>query len=127
MPTTKDPRMSDFGNALNGKGKAEVCRDYVSRGHPEKTEEDKGYHWICCEMDNYCKIWAQAWFWYTIGGVILLLILISIGGCVYCCCIRKRNSGGTDGDRYTVEEPVKKELEEDLSEADSSESSCESD
>ncbi|KAF1767732.1 hypothetical protein GCK72_007691 [Caenorhabditis remanei] len=127
MPTTRNPLVSDFAHELLTKGKDKTCRDYVSRGHPEKTENDKTYHNFCCELDNYCKIWAQTWFWLTIGGVILLLILISIGGCVYCCCIRKRNSGGADGDRYTVEEPKEKELAEDLSEEDSSESSCESD
>ncbi|KAF1750274.1 hypothetical protein GCK72_016821 [Caenorhabditis remanei] len=98
--------------------------DDVEEGKPRKTDFDKGLYKTCCEKNYYCEVWAQAWFWYTIGGVILLLILLSVAGCVYCCCCRGRGSGGADKETNSEE---KVENHEDLSEVDSSESSCESD
>ncbi|EFP06868.1 hypothetical protein CRE_11232 [Caenorhabditis remanei] len=107
-----------------GEVEAKLCKAYVEEGKPRKTEFDKGLYKTCCEKRSYCEVWAQAWFWYTIGGVILLLILLSVAGCVYCCCCRGRGSGGADK-KTNSEETV--ENHEDLSEVDSSESSCESD
>ncbi|CAL2034685.1 unnamed protein product [Caenorhabditis brenneri] len=101
------------------------CRKYVEAGKPQKTDDDKENYKFCCQIQSYCSVWAQAWFWYTIGGVILFLIILSVLGCVWCCCLRKRGGGGSD-------EKIKKSGEvedqnQNRSDCDSSESSSDSD
>ncbi|EGT49384.1 hypothetical protein CAEBREN_25044 [Caenorhabditis brenneri] len=101
------------------------CEKYVDDGKPQKTDDDKKLYKLCCEENFYCSVWAQAWFWYTIGGVILFLIILSVLGCVWCCCLRKRGGGGSDEkDKKSGEV---EEQNRNRSDCDSSESSSDSD
>ncbi|CAO4367563.1 unnamed protein product [Caenorhabditis nigoni] len=76
--------------------KKELCNDYMKTEDYKsgKYENKKMYEW-CCVNDHFCSFWAQSWFWYLCGGLILLAIIGSIVGSVLCCC-RGRGRGGTD-------------------------------
>ncbi|PIC49179.1 hypothetical protein B9Z55_007867 [Caenorhabditis nigoni] len=73
-----------------------VCELYMeSEDYKSGAYKKKDTYQMCCEVYSFCSFWAQSWFWYLCGGLILLAIIGSIVGSVLCCC-RGRGRGGTD-------------------------------
>ncbi|EGT49517.1 hypothetical protein CAEBREN_25859 [Caenorhabditis brenneri] len=89
----------------------EQCEKYVAssefstdkRSNPDLYKE-------CCEIQNYCPFWKEAWFIWTTVGVSCFIAVTCIFCIAWCCCCRDSRSRGR-GD-VEMEEDQKEETEE---------------